>query len=102
MPPPHGALQRAADDEVDLPNCATAERPTLMARFRLAIAERSTSLETRVEPLEQLGVELRRGQVAEGRGDVDPDQVLVSLPGRVRQVSNVEPLGHGLPDSDSR
>jgi hypothetical protein len=49
---------------------------------------------------QELGVELGCGKITEGRHDVEPDQVVVPLPGGVLELGHLEPLLDGLPDRE--
>lgn len=53
-----------------------------------------------VGALQQLGVELRRLEVAERRQDVQPDEVVVALTDGVLQCRDLQPLCDGLADGD--
>jgi hypothetical protein len=90
--PTHSLLEGGADDEVDLPDGAAAQRSAGVVRIRSAGAEATASLEPGVEPLQQLGAQFGGGQAAQRRGDVDPDEVLVSIPGGVLELRDLEPL----------
>ncbi len=54
-----------------------------------------------VEAFQQLGVKLRGLEMAEGRQDVEPDQVGVALTGGVLQSRDLDPLLDRLADSDA-
>jgi hypothetical protein len=54
----------------------------------------------RIEPLQQLVVLLSGGELAEGRKDVEPEQVLVPLAGCVLELGDLEPLLNRLSDGD--
>lgn len=56
--------------------------------------------EPRVEALEQLGVELPRGEPAEGRADVQAEETFVALPRRRLELGDLEPLLNNLADRD--
>jgi hypothetical protein len=103
MAPPHRAFERGADDEVNLPDGAAAQRPARVAGPRTAVAEAiPAALQPGVKPLQQLNVHLRRGQLTERRADVDPHQVLVPLPGGVLQLRDLQPLADRLAQRDRR
>jgi hypothetical protein len=85
---------------VDLPGGAAAQRSTGMACARPAGAELTAAVQPGVEAFEELGVELGGGQITEGRHDVEPDQVVVPLPGGVLELGHLEPLLDGLTDRE--
>ena len=98
LAPPGRAAQSGAENEVDLPDGAAAQRPADMAGAAPAVAGRPAALQTRVPAFKHLGVELRGPHRTEGRGDVDPDQVVVPIPGGVLEPGHLEPLLDRLPD----
>ena len=100
MSPADGSLERAADDVVDLPGGAGAQRSALVPAAGSAGAHLAALVQPGVEPLQELGVHLAGLHVAEGRQDVEPDQVVVALAGGVPELGDVEPLRDGLPDGD--
>ena len=100
--PAHGAAERRADDVVNLPDGAAAQRPTDVPGRTAAVAQVPALLKPGVEAVEDTRVELVRRPVADGREDMQPDQVLVPLPGRVGQVGDLQPLRQRLPDGDVR
>ncbi len=57
-------------------------------------------MQSSVEALQQLGVKLACQHVAEGRQDVETDQVLIPLAGGVLKIHYLEPLRDGLPNGD--
>ena len=69
-----------------------------MAGAALAVADRAAALQARVPTLQRLSVEFRRLRCAEGRVDVDPDEVVVPVPGGVLELGHLEPLIDSLPD----
>lgn len=73
-----------------------------MTHRRPPVAQRPAPLQARVEALQQLRVELRRGQLAEGGIDVDPNQVLVSVTRGVFEFGDLKPLAHRLANRDPR
>jgi hypothetical protein len=100
--PAAGAFEGATDDVVDLAGGVAGQRAAGVAVAGAAAAHLAAALESGVEAFEQLGVELGGQDVAEGRQDVEPDQVVVALAGGVLQLGDVEPLLDGLPDGDVR
>src|ERR687897_1013183 len=71
-----------------------------MACPQPAGAELTAAVQAGVEAFEELGVELGCRQITEGRHDVEPDQVVVPLPGGVLELGHVEPLLDGLADRE--
>ncbi len=96
--PAHGAAEGATDDVMDLSRRAAAQWAARVAVAGAAGAHRAAAVQARVEALQELGVEPCGGERAEGRQDVEADQVVVALAGRVLQDHNIEPLLDGLPD----
>ena len=100
MSPADSPLERAADHLVDLSGGAAAQRPALVAAAGPAGAHIAALVQPGVEPLQELGVDLAGLHVAEGRQDVEPDQVVIALAGGVPELGDVEPLRDGMPDGD--
>lgn len=91
VPPADRALEGAADDVVDLPRGAGAQRAAGVARASPAGAKLAAAVQPGVEALEELGIELHCRQVAERRHHVEPDEVVVTLAGRVLVLGQVKP-----------
>ena len=102
LAPPGRAAQSGAENEVDLPDGAAAQWPAGVAGAAPAVTDRPAALQTRVPALEHLGVELRGRHRTEGRGDVDPDKLVVPIPGGVLEPGHLEPLVDRLPDGQIR
>ena len=100
MPPADGAFQGAADDVVDLPGGAGAERATDVAGAGASGAQFAAAMQPGVEALQELGVDLAGGHVPERRVDVQADQVVVALAGGVLELGDLEPLRDGLAHGD--
>ena len=94
--------ERTPQHIVDLPGRARAQRGADVTAWRPAAAHRLAPVQPGVEAFEQLGVEPAGLQVAERRDDVEPDQVLVPLPGRDLEVGDLHPLLHRGRDGDRR
>ncbi len=100
--PADGAFEDTADDVVNLAGGARAQRPADMSATGPPGAQVAAAVQAGVEALEQFGVELARQHGAEGRQDVEADQVVVPFAGGVAQLGDVEPLLDGLADGDGR
>ena len=71
-----------------------------MSFRRSTAAQLPTSVESGVEALRQLRIQLAGLHVAKPRGDVQPDQVLISLPRCHLQVGDFQPLVDRLSQRD--
>ena len=86
----------------NLPGGRGPQRPALVALGRPAATQVPAALQSGVEALQQLRVQPAVLHRPQPRVDVDPDQILVPLPGRDLQVGDLQPLLQGLPDRDRR
>jgi len=77
-----------------------AQRPTGVVAARPAAALRPAAVQTSVEALKELRVELGGLDVAEAGQDVEPNQVVVPLAGGVLELSDIKSLRDGLPHCD--
>ena len=94
--PPHGAVKRGPQHEVGLAHRRGRKWPAHVVAGLLR-AETVAAAHPGVEPLQQLGVELRRSVGAESRLDVETHQeALVALPGGVGELDDLQPLRHHL------
>jgi hypothetical protein len=100
LAPSHGPVESPADDVVDLPGGAAAQRSARVPGSGSPGAQRATAVQAGVEALEELGVEPARQMVAEGREDVEPDEVLIPLARGGLELDDVEPLLDGLAHRD--
>ena len=100
--PPEGAFQSPAEDVVDLPGGAAAQRLMDVALRRAGRTHKLAAVQVGVEALQQLGVQLSDFQIAEGRPDVQADEVLVSVPGCFLQLGDGHPLVDRFGDGDRR
>jgi hypothetical protein len=87
---------------VDLSDGTAGQRSAGVAAAGPTVAERAAALQAGVELLEGFGVHLGRRQDAERRPNIDADQVVVTVAGRLGELRDVEPLVERLADGDVR
>jgi hypothetical protein len=102
MTPSNGLLQGGTDDVMHLSDGATTERSALMTRATPAAAEVTAALQSCVQALEQLGVQLPGDEVAECWPDVETDEVVVPVARGVFELRDVEPPVDCLAERDVR
>lgn len=98
--PAHRPVEGGAEDEVNLAHGVRGQRGAFVVSRAFPAAQVLAVPQPGVEALQELCVDFRRGRGAEGRFDVEPDQVLVALAGAVLVPRDLQPLLQHLRDRD--
>ena len=90
--PSQPETEGAASKEVNLADRVRGQWSTCMSGPLRPVAEFPATQEATVEALEELGVDLAGGRWAEGRAQVDADEVVVAGTGAALVTRHLEPL----------